>query len=520
MSKAMRMVFLLVIFLIGFGSFSFAHADDSNQVRVISYKVKKGDMLRLISLKHYGTELKAKFLARANGIKKPDLIIEGSVIKIPSISKKAVARPVKFHGIYRVKINSTEVAVAKEEKDVKAAEAVVIVADLPKNVGESSDKKTDASSLVEQKTDEQNQQLKTAPGEKTVGVSDIIPATEDKSKLAQAENEPMSKSALEFTQDDVMSENVPEAKEAQSCIAHDISISEGMEHQLSFNLMSSRNKSDKMTGGMLDYMAWMNTPSLSENFSLGSGVFASAWEDKTSNARVGVIMPGVQLGFKYNRHTDDHMMRMVFGKLMAGRQFRSVRQKSNPTLIPSSDPMLKMMSMENNESVPGDAEMPVDEVMPPDNAMGSDEMSQPMPIKSKNNFRLGSMLGIHYQLNPKSTLELMNENWFSLGKKNDMEMDPAFSLIGSHVLTLGDWSWKLGLGPQYEDWSRTWRLHVVPAEITYREVVTLGVFSDLYPWNKGEMYSGFSTRDLTSIGAVLRFNIGTSMHKGHAIKSE
>lgn len=515
MSEVMKML-LAVVFLIVFGFFSFAHANDSKPAGVVSYEVKNGDMLRLISLKHYGTELKAKYLARINGIKNPDMIIEGSVIKIPSITRKAVSRKIRSTDVYRSEIKIEEVAVSMvkenaEEIKLIQVEKEMIITDLTEKNADVSSEKADIASLIEWKADEQKYQLQAAPSEKTDSASVAIPIAEDKSKWAEEKKEPMSESALEFTALDVMPENAPQAKGAEEYMTRDV------EHQILFNGMSSKNKVDDMTGGMLDYMAWINTPSLGENFSLGTGVFASTWEDKISNAKISGFMPGVQLGFKYNRHSDNHLMRMVYGKLMVGKEFQSVSQKISPTLVPTTDPMSKIISMESEEA------MPAVDVIPTDDAMDSgsnNEAMEMMPIKTGNNFRLGTMLGAHYQLNPKSTLELMNENWFSLGGKASMEMDPAFSLIGSHVYASGDWSWKSGLGPQYEDWSKTWRLHVVPAEITYKEIVTLGVFSDVYLWKKGEMYSGFNSQDLASIGAVLRFNVGAGMYKGHEIKDK
>lgn len=501
MNKLIGMLFLLVVFSIGLGSFSFAHANESNQAVAVSYKVKKGDMLRLISLKYYGTELKARFLAKANGIKNPDLILAGSTIKIPIISKNGSAGKLNYSRNNLKKIQSKGIEIAKETSVAKS-EKTVIENDGSAQVDGTNNGKIEVTSLTEVKTKQQVQEIPATLHEKENSVSNIDPVVEDKSKLAEVRKEPVSKSTLEFTVDDVMPENAPNAKEAESHM-HSASNSDALEHQLSLNTLYSKNKSDQMVGGMLDYMAWVKAPKLGENYSLGAGLFASVWEDKISNARIRGIMPGVQFGLKYNRHTDDHLMRMVYGKLMVGKEFQSVHQKIDVAPIMAADPMTT------------DAEMPADDTM---NSEPSSSMNQTMPIKSGNNFRIGSMLGVHYQLNPKSTLELMNENWFSLGGKTAMEMDPAFSLIASHVYTSGDWSWRLGIGPQYEDWSKTWRLHVVPAEITYKEMVTLGVFSDLYPWKKGEMYSGFSTQDLTSIGAVLRFNIGTSMHKGHEAK--
>jgi hypothetical protein len=143
-------------------------------------------------------------------------------------------------------------------------------------------------------------------------------------------------------------------------------------------------------------------------------------------------------------------------------------------------------------------------------------MNNSMPLKVANSLKLGSMLEYHYQLSPKSTLELMNENWYSL-RKADMAMDPKFSLVASHVYTDGDWSWRAGVGPQLEE-NGTWRLHIIPAEITYKNMATLGVFGNLYPFNKGEMYSDFSRSNLATIGVNLRFDIGANMHKGHEAK--
>ncbi|EKE19332.1 MAG: hypothetical protein ACD_9C00049G0001 [uncultured bacterium] len=503
MNKLIGMLFLLVVFTIGLGSFSFAYANELNQENVVSYKVKKGDMLRLISLKYYGTELKARFLAKANGIKNPDLIFAESTIKIPIINKKGNAGKLNYSRNNLKKIQSKgietvrEISIAKSEKTVIKNESSAQVDDAIKE-------KTETHSLTELKTAQQVQEIPSTLNEKENSVSNIVPTVEDKLKLAEVKKEPVSKSTLEFTADDVMPKNAPETRDAESHV-HSASNFDALEHQLSLNTFYSKNKSDRMVGGMLDYMAWVKTPKIGENYSLGAGAFTSVWEDKISNAHIRGVMPGVQFGLKYNRHTDDHLMRMVYGKLMVGKEFQSVKQKTILAPAMAADPMT------------------TDETMLTDDAMNSQpssdsSMSQAMPIKSGSNFRIGSMLGVHYQLNPKSTLELMNENWFSLGGKTAMEMDPAFSLIASHVYTSGDWSWRLGIGPQYEDWSKTWRLHVVPAEITYKEMVTLGVFSELYPWKKGEMYSGFSTQDLNSIGAVLRFNIGTSMHKGHEAK--
>lgn len=503
MNKVIGML-LVVVFLIGIDCFSFAHANESDQAAAVLYKVKKGDMLRLISLKYYGTEFKARFLAKANGIKNPDLIIAGSIIRIPTTDSKRNAGKLNYSRNNLKKIQFKEIETGKEVSVVEV-EKTIVENNGSTQVDNINNGKIEIAYLTEVKAKQQVQEILTTLNDKENSALNIAPIVEDKSKLAEVKEGSVSKSTLEFMADDVMPENSPNAREAESHM-HSSSNAETLEHQLSLNTMYSKNKSDEMKGGMLDYMAWIKTPKLGENYSLGTGVFTSAWEDKISNARIRGVMPGVQFGLKYNSHTDDHLMRMVYGKLMVGKEFQSVHQKISPAPIVEMDPMV------------------TDEMMPADEAMNSqsssDSMNQAMPIKAGNNFRLGSMLGIHYQLNPKSTLELMNENWFSLGGSTAMEMDPAFSLIASHVYTSGDWSWRLGIGPQYEDWSRTWRLHVVPAEITYKEVVTLGVFSDLYPWKKGEMYSGFSTQELSSIGAVLRFNVGTSMHKGHEIKSE
>jgi hypothetical protein len=505
MNKVIGMLLWMIVFSIGSGSFSFACANESNQAKTISYKVKKGNMLRLISLKYYGTELKARFLAQANGIKNPDLIITGSTIKIPSINKKGNFRKLKLSRNDFKKNQSKRIETARKVIAVKAVienydaaltKQVSIVISQPVSIGDVGSKKIDAPSSAEAEIKEQ---VPAALSEKENSVSTIVPITEDKSKLAEIAKEPMLKSVLEFTSNDVMPENAPNAREPGSHM-HSASNSDALEHQLSINTLYSKNKSDRMVGGMLDYMAWIKTPKLGENYSLGAGVFTSAWEDKISNAHIRGVMPGAQIGLKYNRHTDDHLMRMVYGKLMIGREFQSVNKKVSSVPIVVADPMTTDEAMNLNASV--------------------DSMNQAMPINSRNNFRLGSMLGLHYQLNSKSTLELMNENWLSLGEKASMEMDPAFSLIASHVYTSGDWSWRLGIGPQYEDWSKTWRLHVVPAEITYKEMVTLGVFSDLYLWKKREMYSEFNTQDLNSIGAALHFNIGTSMHKGHEVNND
>jgi len=510
MNKVFGMLLWMIVFSVGCGAFSFAHANELNQTKAVSYKVKKGDMLRLISLKHYGTELKARFLAKANGIKNPDFILAGSTIKIPVV--KQIGKAGKLSSLRNnfKKIQSKRIETAKERPTAKSEKTVIEKDDTAQisqdqtlvvqseQVEDTNNKETETLSSTEIKTQQQVQGNTSELNEKENIVPNQFPIVESKPELAEIKKEPLPGSALEFTADDVMPENAPNAREVESA-----SNSGAVEHQLSLNTMYSKNKSDEMKGGMLDYMAWVRTPKLGENYSLGAGVFASAWEDKISNARIRGVMPGVQIGLKYNRHTDDHLMRMAYGKLMIGKEFQSVRQKTNSAPVTAADPMI------TDEMAPADEAMSLD--------VGSDEMNEPMEVKAKNNFRIGSMLGAHWQLNSKSMLELMNENWFSLGGKTSMEMDPAFSLIASHVYTCGDWSWKLGIGPQYEDWSKTWRLHVVPAEITYKETVTLGVFSDLYPWKKGEMYSGFGTQALNSIGAVLRVNIGTSMHNGHEI---
>ncbi len=511
-----KVFFLFLFFSLGMVSYSFADSQNANSVKGMSYEIKKGDMLRKISLKYFGTEKKAIFLARINGIKNPDKIRAGAIIKLGNSTKRIGFKILRrkfapVSGIEEMKIEERK-KVPEIEYDVDRSKIVEtkkqnVSAEIAANM-EIVHADDERSNLFADAADEvEKQEIAIAQIGKDASALDMMVA-----KLYQEVKKPIIEPSLEFTSDDVMSENVPELKEAAADIVRSASILSGIENQLSLNGMSSKNRVDEMTGGMLDYMAWSNIPNLGENFSLGVGVFASAWEDKISNARIRAITPGMQLGLKYIDHSEDHLVRMVYGKVMAGKSFRSVSQKSNPVLFSDGDPMLKTISMESEDAMSTGDLMELN--------AESEDMNQMTPIKSENYYRLGSMLGAHYQLNQKSTLELMNENWFSLGDKTAMEMDPTFSLIGSHVYTSGNWSLKSGLGPQYEDWSKTWRLHVVPAEIIYKEFISLGFFSDMYPWKKGAMYGGLRSRDLNSIGAALSFNFGKSIHEGHEISSK
>lgn len=309
-----------------------------------------------------------------------------------------------------------------------------------------------------------------------------------------------------------MPEDAPEAR-SESHEGHDAPKG-GPEHQLSLKAEYSANKADKMKSVMLDYMAWAAAPSLNKDSSFGAGAFANIWEDRTANARIRAIMPGAQLAYKYNRHTENHLMRMFNATLMGGYEFQSVKSGFEPVMAGAGADAMNADPMQG-DSMNGDPSGP--EMNGDPSGPESSLMANAMRVKAKNSFKLGAMLEYHYQLTPKSTLELMNVSWYS-PRKADMSMEPSFSLIASHVYSFGDWHWRIGLGPQYEDWTNTWRLHLVPAEIAYKNLATVGVYGNIYPWEKGGMYKDFSRQDLTAIGVNLRFNIGADMHKGHRIK--
>lgn len=557
MNKLAGVVLLLALLFVCM-AFAKADAAESGKSGHFNYMVVKGDNPWKLARKFFGHGTANPAIVDLNRIKDVYRIQIGTVLKIPFVAKivKANGKAVSYQLRRQNKSSGTEIRkprqsskAAVQHAEAKPAKTVADHVIEESVVGDKEDlkagtEKTPRDEKITSDTYKESDPIKTSEAPKAdsqIAVEHETVTTDKTSTdinkpskeseptktsetpkaglqtaeiktenpaAAETKAEPLkniTKSELDFTDADVMPADAPVAK-----AGHEDHAQNGIEHQVSLNADYSNNKADKMKGLMLDYNAWLPVPSLGPDSSLGLGALANYWQDNTANERIRGVMPGLQISYKYNRHTDDHLMRMFRATLMGGYEFQNVKSKYQ-----SSGSSVSAVSADPMASDPMSPDpMPTTDTMAADPMPENSSMPDVMSIKAKNSFKIGSMLEYHHQLNPKSTLELMNVNWYAL-RKQDMSMDPNFSLTASHVYSFDDWNWRVSLGPQYEGWSDTWRLHVVPAELQYKNWVTVGLYGNLYPWKKGEMYKDFSRHDLSAFGVNLRFSIGADMHQGH-----
>lgn len=500
MSVMIRTILVLVIFCFGTGSFPVAEAMERNQKQGVTYKMKKGDTLWKLARKHYGAGGKYVILVKANNIKDPRKIRTGKVINIPNIHDKLGAKKkVAFTGIE----NGTS-----KDRNFSAKNSTSNEITIGSAISEGVQPKQEA---VGKERDVAAKEIETKKADKSQEEGRLEVRKIDAAASRQASP------ALDFTDQDVMlEENILPNSGFIDAHAHSYGngVVNKVEHAASLGLLGSMymaNKAESMKATAVDYMAWFRIPGLDDRYRIGTGIFTGLWENQAKTGRFRGILPGAQVGFKFNHHDKNHLMRMFQGKLMAGYEFQTFKPKS---ISPTS----KMSEMAD-ASMDAGGELKNDGMQPAETVLPVDSMGDGMKVGAVDSAKLGMMLEYHHELGPNSMLGLMSESWLS-SRKIDMAMDPGFSLSAYHTYKFGDWTWKAGIGPEYENWSRTWRLKIAPAEIGYKDWLAAGVFTNIYPWRRGDMYQDFSARDLDTLGAYVRFSLGGDMHKGHEIKTE